>query len=114
MHTVMIEIPDELSKQDVLLPVAKELYDRGTLSKEQAADLAGVSMNDFLLAVLPDSDPLRSVIRPKKRYNSPEEWIEDLKARQNYRGFDRKALDKLIEELDIQEPLEVLLSQLTK
>jgi predicted HTH domain antitoxin len=114
MHTVTIEIPDEISKQEVLLSVAKQLYDRGILSKKQGADLAGLPLNDFLMAVLPKNDPLRMMIRPTKKYDSAEEWIEDLKAKRNYKGFDKKKLDELVERLDIQEPLELLLSQLSK
>ena len=38
--------------------------------------------------------------------------VEDLKKEQGYKGIDRAEFDKLVEELDIQEPLEELLSML--
>ena len=40
--------------------------------------------------------------------------IEEMVKEQNYKGFDRDEFDKLIKELDIQEPIEELLNQLTK
>lgn len=40
--------------------------------------------------------------------------VESIKRRQNWKGVDRKKWDKIIEEMDIQEPVEVLLAQLTK
>jgi predicted HTH domain antitoxin len=114
MHTVTIEIQDEFDKKAVLLSVAKQLYDRGILSKRQGADLAEVPMNDFLLAVLHEGDPLREILRPTQENNSAEEWTENLKTRENYKGLKKKELNRLIEELDIQEPLDLLLSQLTR
>ena len=38
--------------------------------------------------------------------------VEDLKKEQDYKGIDRAEFDKLVEELDIQEPLEELLLML--
>ena len=114
MHTLTIEIPDKFEKEEMLLSIAGQLYSKGVLTERQGADLAGMPLNEFLLAVLPDNDPLRKFIKPTKNYNSNEEWLEDLKAQHNYKGLDRDKLNKLIEKLDIQEPLELLLSQLTK
>ncbi len=36
--------------------------------------------------------------------------VEDLIREQNYKGFDRLAFDKLVIELDVQDPIEELLS----
>lgn len=38
--------------------------------------------------------------------------VEELKKEQNYQGFDREEFDKLVAELDIQEPIEDLLAML--
>jgi hypothetical protein len=35
--------------------------------------------------------------------------IEQLKKEQNYQGFDKEEVDRLIKEIDIQEPIEELL-----
>ena len=35
--------------------------------------------------------------------------VEDLKREQNYQGFNRAEFDRLVDELDIQEPIEDLL-----
>ena len=40
--------------------------------------------------------------------------IEEMIKEQNYTGFDREEFDILVKELDIQEPIEELLNQLTK
>jgi DnaJ-domain-containing protein 1 len=40
--------------------------------------------------------------------------VEAIKRRQNWKGVDRAKWDRLIEEMDIQEPVETLLAQLTK
>ena len=40
--------------------------------------------------------------------------IEEMVKEQNYTGFDRDYFDILVKELDIQEPIEELLNQLTK
>ncbi len=38
--------------------------------------------------------------------------IERLKKEQNYQGFDKEEVDRLIEEIDIQEPIEELLKMI--
>ena len=38
--------------------------------------------------------------------------VKELKEEQNYQGFDRKEFDRLVGELDIQEPIEGLLAML--
>lgn len=38
--------------------------------------------------------------------------VEELKKEQNYQGIDREKFDKLVAELDIQEPIEELLAML--
>ena len=40
--------------------------------------------------------------------------IEQLMEQKGYKGFDRRRFDEIIERLDIQEPIDVLLSQLTQ
>jgi len=38
--------------------------------------------------------------------------IEDLKQEQNFKGINRKEFDKLVQEIDIKEPIEELLAML--
>ncbi|HRI58897.1 MAG TPA: hypothetical protein PK228_04220 [Saprospiraceae bacterium] len=40
--------------------------------------------------------------------------VEEMKREQNWKPVDMEELDKIIKEMDIQEPIELLLSQLTK
>lgn len=40
--------------------------------------------------------------------------VEDLIREQNYKGFDREGFDKLVAELNIQDPIEELLALVTK
>lgn len=51
---------------------------------------------------------LDSLIKPMREKLN----IEQLKIEQNYKGFDKKEVDKLIKEADIQEPIEELLSMI--
>ena len=114
MKTLTINLPEDFEKEKVLLSIAGQLYQQGALSAKQATDLAGVTMNELVYSTLSDDDPLKEYIKPRKKYNSTEEWIESLKEKQNYKGFDREKFDKFVKDLDIQEPVEVLLAQLTK
>lgn len=114
MKTLTIHLPEEFEKKKVLLSIAEQLYQQGALSARQAMDLSGVSMNELLYDTLPSDDPLKEYIKPDKKYNSTEEWIAALKDQQNYNGVNRNRLEELRDDLNIQEPLELLLSQLTK
>ena len=111
MHTLTIEIPEQFEKKAVLLSIAVQLYQKGALTAKQAADLAEVPMNEMVYYSLPDNDPAKELIKPLKEYASTEEWIENLKKEQNYKGFDKERMRKLADEMDIQEPLELLLSE---
>jgi hypothetical protein len=114
MHTLTIEIPDQFEKKEVLLSIAAQLYQKGALNAKQAADLADVSLNDLSYYSLPESDPAKQLLEPATEYSTTEEWIESIKKEQRYKGFDNDRMRKLADKMDIQEPLEVLLSQLTK
>ena len=114
MKTLTINLPEDFEKEKVLLSIASQLYQQGALSAKQATDLAGVTMNELVYSTLADDDPLKEYIKPRKKYKSTEEWIEALKEKQDYKGFDREKFDKFVKDLDIQEPVEVLLAQLTK
>lgn len=114
MHTLTIEIPEEFEKRSVLLSIAVQLYQKGALTAKQAGDLAEVPMNELMYYSLHDNDPAKELIKPTKEYASTEDWIESLKKEQDYKGFDKERMNKLADEMDIQEPLELLLSQLTK
>jgi len=50
------------------------------------------------------------VVKPVRQHQT----IEDMVREQNYQGFDRKDFDKIIEELNIQDPEGELLKLLTK
>jgi len=51
---------------------------------------------------------LEAIFKPAKKTITVEELIEE----QNYTGIDKVKIDRLIEEMDIQEPLEDLLKML--
>jgi hypothetical protein len=57
---------------------------------------------------LAKNHPLRDAIKPIR----PFVPLQDLAKEQNYIKTDWKALDKMVDDMDIQEPLEVLLEQL--
>lgn len=39
MKTLTLQIPDTVNEKDVKMPLAAHLYDKGSLSSRQAADL---------------------------------------------------------------------------
>jgi hypothetical protein len=56
------------------------------------------------------TDLLKEIHRPlKKRLD-----IDALKKAKNYKGVNRKRFDELVREINIVEPIEVLLSQLSR
>lgn len=55
-----------------------------------------------------DHSILSSLIKPIREKLD----IEQLKMEQNYKGFDKKEVEYLIKEADIQEPIEELLSMI--
>lgn len=114
MKALTIHLPDQFDKKEVLLSISVQLYQQGALSAKQATDLAGVSMNELVYHSLPENDSLIKHLKPSKEYRSTEEWIDNLKAQQNYKGFDQNEFEKFASDLNIQEPLKDLLSQLTK
>jgi hypothetical protein len=61
-----------------------------------------------LLDTLPKNHPLREAIKPIRPFVS----LQDLAKEQNYIKTDWQKLDKMVDELDIQESLEELLEQL--
>ncbi|MGV8090638.1 MAG: UPF0175 family protein [Mangrovibacterium sp.] len=50
MRTIQLNIPDSVDKNDheLAMLIASKLYEDGTLSSGQAADLAGVSKRTFI------------------------------------------------------------------
>jgi len=50
MRTIQLNIPDSIDKNDneLVMIIASKLYEDGTLSSGQAADLAGLSKRTFL------------------------------------------------------------------
>lgn len=114
MKTLTINLPEDFEKEKVLLSIAGQLYQQGALSAKQATDLAGVTINELVYSTLSDDDPLKEYVRPRKKYKSTEEWIEALKEKQGYKGFNKERMEAFRDALDIKEPVELLLSQLTK
>ena len=113
MHTVTIEIPDELSGKEVSLSIAKQLFEKELVSAEQAAKLAEVNVEEFLANEIPKENAATRLEFKKPSKTAREVVDEQIKA-QGYTGLNKKELDEIIARLDVQEPLELLLSQLTK
>lgn len=47
--TFKVELPADVDKREILVTLAVILYKEGKLTLKQAADLAGLSVEDFLL-----------------------------------------------------------------
>lgn len=111
MHTVTIEIPDELSKEEVSLSIAKHLYEKELISAEQAAEVAGVEGKEFIEN---ESAKDRAEAWVRFQNRTAREALDEQIKRQGYTGLNKEEMDRLRDELDVQEPIELLLSQLTK
>ena len=75
-----------------------------------AQDERTMAALEMALARLFTHEPhLASILKPTRKRLDPEE----LKRQQQWKPIDRAVFDQLIEEADIQEPLDELLAQLT-
>ena len=48
MKTLTIKLPDTVDELDVKMQLAAQLFEKGTLSSGQAADLVGISKREFI------------------------------------------------------------------
>ena len=67
------------------------------------------SIKEMLLKVSSENDLFNRIVKPTREKIT----VEDLIREQNYKGFDKEKVDKLIKEMDIQDPIEELLNELT-
>jgi hypothetical protein len=74
------------------------------VSIQNEADLQRV--REMLESLSKDNDLLYRIVKPVREKIT----IEDMIKEQDYKGFDRKAFDKLVNEMDIQDPIEELLA----
>ena len=66
------------------------------------------SIKEMLQKVSSDNDLFNRIVKPTREKIT----VEDLIREQNHKGFDRTRFDKLVKELDIQDPIEELLNDL--
>jgi|GEM_PF-2482188 len=135
--TLEIEIPDSVlgipaySRQDLMLDVAVSLYQRGLYSLQNAARFAGMTTSRFqqvlderkIVVGTPSADEATNTTQPAAelatippemiRPTRPQLVLEDLIKEQNFKGMDINRLNRTIDKMDVQEPVELLLSQLT-
>ncbi len=118
--TVSIEIPDHLARQHDLteaslkLKMAVALFKEKTFSLEQAAQFAGLSVADFRghLAAFGATDAVTDLTRfvnPMKE----KTILADIIREQGWTGVDQKRWKKLAKELDLNEPIDELLADLS-
>ena len=48
MKILTIKLPDTVDEMDVKMQLAAQLFEKGTLSSGQAADLVGISKREFI------------------------------------------------------------------
>jgi hypothetical protein len=63
-------------------------------------------VKEMLESISKDNDLLYRVVKPIREKIT----VADLIREQNYKGFDRSGFDKLVIELDVQDPIEELLA----
>ena len=78
--------------------------------KTQKARSPKATKTELFLEGSDISDPLREAVKPIRAHVSLEELI----AKQGYKGVDRKRFDGIVAGLDIQESVEELLLQLSQ
>ena len=66
-------------------------------------------IKNILQKVSSENELFNQLVRPKRNGMT----VEDLIREQNYKGFDREGFDKLVKEMDIQDPIDELLNSLT-
>jgi hypothetical protein len=74
------------------------------VSIQNEADLQRV--REMLESLSKDNDLLYRIVKPVREKITIEDTIKE----QDYKGFDRKSFDKLVNEMDIQDPIEELLA----
>ena len=67
-----------------------------------------VQLEDLIKESLTVSDPLLKIAKPIKKKLDIDQLIKE----QNFKGFNKKKFDKLVKELNIQEPIEQLLEMI--
>lgn len=88
------------AQKDYLIKLITAIDDEAALARFREV-LEKIRQQDELIAML--TKPMPENID-----------VAAIKRRQNWRGVDRAKWDRIIEEMDIQEPIETLLAQLTK
>ena len=115
MRSLTINIPEEFEKKEVLLSIASQLHATGVLSVKQAANLAGTTTNKLIMSMLPDKDPLQRLLgSDDSQSDALEKEVADQIEQKKYKGPNKERLESLRDSLNIQEPLDLLLSQLRK
>ena len=103
MTQLLLEIPHRRDL-DLLLDFVEQLNIRIVQKNETAPTDAPVGE----IGSAEPGSTVHSIIKPLRK----KLRIADLKKEQKYRGMNQAKLDLLINELDIQEPIEILLAQL--
>ena len=79
---------------------------------ERVSDISDSELLDTISEMIENYQPtdtdLKRLVKPTRKTLD----IEQLKIEQNYQGFDQTRTGKLIEEINLQEPLEELLAMI--
>ncbi|WP_338876889.1 hypothetical protein WBJ53_14640 [Spirosoma sp. SC4-14] len=97
MKTLTIDIPDSLDPAQARWEIAQALYEKGTLTLEQAASLAELAPTYFKMRL----NGILTGVPPKT--NGP---IRE--------GFDSKRIEEIAKQMDIQESWEELVAMIGK
>jgi len=79
---------------------------------KQIADLQDDEMLKKVELLLDSSDKLDPILKNLLKPIKEKIDIEPFKKEQNYQGFHKKEVDRLIKEIDLQEPLEDLINMI--
>lgn len=92
------------AKKKKMMEIIKSIKDEKLLDQ--------ISSKVIPLIPINGDEALNELVEKYKTTIEPDFDFEKIIKEQNYKGLDSKKMDKLIEEIDIEEPLEDLLKML--
>lgn len=104
MKTLTINVPDSVDEAEARWEMARSLFANGSLTLAQAASLAELSPTYFKRRIDDINSGYFSLIKSHFRHDT---YVFQ-------KPFDRKKFNELIEQLNVQDPLDDLPSQLTE
>ena len=113
MKTLTIDIPDSLDVNQERQFIAANWYKAGKITVTQAAHIAGLNVAAFLLLANPKTKTDQLI--QKMARVVPETYdLSVIKRQKQYEGLNWENLDRLAEQINLEEPIYELIAQIGK